>query len=71
MAKRKAAVQTEAADGEGKRQKGKRQPKDAPQQHAAAEEGPSTSGAVVAASGSAVRNKEKVLVLSSRGITYR
>ena len=73
MAKRKAAAPA-AEEGGSKQQKPKQQRKQQPTAPAD-EEGPSTSGkgSVVAAAGqpAAFKNKEKVLLLSSRGITYR
>ena len=66
MGKRKAAAAPTEQQG-GKAAKGSKAQR-AEAAHADGD-GPSTSGAVVAAP--AVRNKEKVLLLSSRGITYR
>ena len=71
MAKRKAAAAAAAENG-SKQQQGKQQRK----QQDADDRGPSTSApaAVVAAptgTQAGFKNKEKVLLLGSRGITYR
>ena len=65
MAKRKA----EAAEGSRKAQK--QQGGGKARQQGDAAQGASPPAAAVAAQPAAVRNKEKVLLLSSRGITYR
>lgn len=75
MAKRKAAGEApgEAAGGKARR-KEQQQPKRQPAQPAepAEEEAPLTHGAAVATqAGGGFKNKEKVLLLGSRGITYR
>ncbi|EFN51407.1 hypothetical protein CHLNCDRAFT_141045 [Chlorella variabilis] len=69
MAKRKASAAVEG----GQQQAAKQQRKQRKQQVDAVEgDGPSSSGAVViAGTAGGWKNKEKVLLLSSRGITYR
>lgn len=71
MAKRKAAGEPGAAGGSKAQRKQQQQPKRQPVAAAEEEEAPSNAVAVAAPAGGGFKNKEKVLLLSSRGITYR
>lgn len=71
MAKRKAAEAAEAGSSKAARKaQGQQAPKRQPAAAAAAAQ-PETAVAHGAPVGQGFKNKEKVLLLSSRGITYR
>ncbi|KAL4420930.1 hypothetical protein ABPG77_001413 [Micractinium sp. CCAP 211/92] len=71
MVKRKAAEAAEASSSKAARKaQGQKAPKRQPAAAAPAAE-PETAPAHVATAGQGFKNKEKVLMLSSRGITYR